>query len=178
MATRCRKTDSGQKNGRSMQLRSAADGLATLEAAFNVVAQSNSLDEVKDIRDKAEAVRQYAHNAKASLDLQNKAAELKLRSERCAGELLGSMGLHGGDRRSDKSKTRPSLDELGISQSQSQRWQKEATVPETDFCAFVTSAQNRAHELTTASLLRFATTRLCGAFKWKSMTRLTGVFSR
>jgi hypothetical protein len=123
------------------------------------LAQSESLEEIKDVRDKAAAVRQYAHNAMASLVLQNRAAELKLRAERRAGQLLLAMGLKGGDRKSALGRARLTLDELGISQNQSKRWQKEAIVPEPEFCAFVALAQKGEIELTTASLLRLAATR-------------------
>ena len=69
------------------------------------------------------------------------------------------MGLHGGDRKSSQSQLRTTLDELGISHNQSKCWQKEAIVPEPDFCAFVALAETGEYELTTASLLRLAATR-------------------
>jgi hypothetical protein len=159
MPTRCRVAIPKRKNGRSLELRPTSEGLALLESAFGALARSESFDEIKDIRDKAEALRQYARNAKASLTLQNRVSELKLRAERLAGELLQAMSLHGGDRRSDTSRSRPTLDELGISHNQSNRWQKEAMVPEPEFCAFVAVAQKEGHELTSASLLRLAANR-------------------
>ena len=60
------------------------------EMRANLVLASK-VDEVKDIRDKAEALRQYARQAGESLESKNAIAEIKLRAERRAGELLGAM---------------------------------------------------------------------------------------
>jgi len=46
------------------------------------------IDEFKDIRDKAEAIRGYAQTAGLGLESQNLAAEVKIRAERGGGELL------------------------------------------------------------------------------------------
>jgi hypothetical protein len=159
MSTQCSQTVSAPGDGQLMQFQTSSNSLAWLENAFEVLTRTESLEEIKSVRDKAEAVRQYAHNAKASLALQNRAAELKLRAERRAGQLLRAMGLHGGDRKSPQGHARPTLEELGISHNQSKRWQKESLVPEPDFCAFVALAEKGEHELTTASLLRLAATR-------------------
>ena len=48
------------------------------------------MDEVKDIRDKAEAMRAYAQQA-GNKELQFWAAEIKLRAERRGGTLLAQM---------------------------------------------------------------------------------------
>lgn len=49
------------------------------------------MDEVKDIRDKAEAVRLYAKRAGLGRDMENDAAEIVIRAERRMGELLREM---------------------------------------------------------------------------------------
>lgn len=46
---------------------------------------AKEIDEVKDIRDKAEALRVYIKQAGHSLDMQNQCAEIKIRAERKAG---------------------------------------------------------------------------------------------
>ena len=51
----------------------------------------------------------------------------------------------------------PTLAELGISQAQSHRWQKIAGIPKKDFEAFIGGAQGAGKELTSISVLRFAT---------------------
>jgi hypothetical protein len=156
---RTRRPVAAVKNSRHPAAPGATDHLAILERAFRELANLDSLDEVKDVRDKAEAIRQYARNAKMGLELQNKAAELKLRAERRAGELLQTISLRGGDRVSDSSGARTTLAQLGISQNQSTRWQKLATVPEGDFCKFLAAVNEGKYELTTAAVLRMATRR-------------------
>jgi hypothetical protein len=134
--------------------------LAVIQRACQQLATCTSVDEIKQIRDKAEALRQYAKNARASLELLNRAAELKLRAERRAGELLRAMRLRGGDRVSESSSSRLTLAQLQISESQSARWQKLAAIPDVDFSKFLALAHRDGVELSTAALLRIAATRL------------------
>lgn len=137
----------------------AADRLAVLQSAYVQLSRSESLEEIKGFRDTAEAVRQLARSARAGLEVQNLAAELKLRSERRAGEILRSMSLRGGDRKTDARYSRTTLEQLGIDQNQSTRWQKLAAVPDEEFQRVVTAAQKGKIELTSASLLRLAASR-------------------
>ena len=111
---------------------------------------------MKEIRDKAEAVRTYAERAGLGLERQNAAAEVRLRAERRAGEMLAKMALHGGDRRGTDAGDRPTLGDLGVSKDQSARWQKLARVSAGDFDAHVAAVKDRGEELTTAGLLRLA----------------------
>ncbi len=82
--------------------------------AFNALARADAFDEIKEIRDKAEALRKYAQDARAGLQLQNRVAELRLRAARRAGRLLRSMALRGSDRKSDGQCPDLSLTELGL----------------------------------------------------------------
>ena len=52
--------------------------------------KARTVDEVKDIRNRAEALRVYLKQA-ADVDMQNWAAEIRIRAERRAGELLREM---------------------------------------------------------------------------------------
>ena len=113
-------------------------------------------DEIKLIRDKAEAVRKYAQSALLGLDVQNRAAEVKLRAERQAGKLLGQLTLRGGDRRSKSHSDRLKLDDLGLTPNQSKRWQLEARVPENLFREHVEQTCEDGKELTSAGLMRLA----------------------
>ena len=54
----------------------ASRQLAALEHAQRVLAEVSTFEDIKGIRDKAEAVRRYAASAELGLALQNKAAEL------------------------------------------------------------------------------------------------------
>ena len=67
------------------------DALAKLSAATYALAEAKTLDDVKRIIDIAEAARTYAKAAKLGLEAANHAAEVKLRAERKAGELLQQL---------------------------------------------------------------------------------------
>ena len=130
--------------------------LAPLAAVELALANAEHVEEVKEIRDKAEAVRTYAERAGLGLEQQNAAAEVRLRAERRAGEMLAKMALHGGDRRGADAGDRVTLGDLGVSKDQSARWQKLARVSAGDFDAHVAAVKDRGEELTTAGLLRLA----------------------
>jgi hypothetical protein len=91
----------------------------------------------------------YGRQAR-NTELEQKACEIRLRAERRCGQLLKVLEMAKGTRgqRAGGSTVRPPetaqpLAELGISKTQSSRWQKLADVPEEDFEA-------TSRELTTA----------------------------
>lgn len=102
---------------------------------------ANSFDEVTHARDAAEAARSFAKAARQGSDIQNRAAELKLRAEREAGEFLSSLRLHGGNRRSRSPSATLKLKDLGVTKQQSQRWQIIARVPEESFEQYLNGQQ-------------------------------------
>lgn len=131
-------------------------GLVKFDAARVAIAKAVSVDEVKDIRDQAEAARKYAQQAGFGLEMQNKCSEIKLRAERRAGQILKKMELRGGDRKS-KSKSRDvTLIDLGVTKSQSSRWQLEADVPDEEFEAHIENVTGANKELTSAGVIRLA----------------------
>ena len=65
--------------------------LRHLDQARQALVAATRVSEVKQIRDRAAALQQYARQQQYSLAIQNDAAELKLRAERRAGELLHEM---------------------------------------------------------------------------------------
>ena len=121
-----------------------------------MLTEAKSLDDIKAVRDKAGAVQHYARSATLGLALQNQAAEIKLLAERKAGRLLAALQLHGGDRRSRRKADSLNLKELGISNDQSARWQREASVPEELYVRYIRDATAQGYELTSAGLLRLA----------------------
>src|SRR5262245_35185335 len=84
----------------------------------------------------AEALRQYAKQRDESLEIQNQAAELKLRAERRMGELLAEAVQHQGGRKPlhdarvledmEYAEVSPleTLADMGIEYTQSHRWQR------------------------------------------------------
>jgi len=142
--------------------------LIRYDAARKAIAAAHRVDEVKAIRDKAEAVRVYAKQA-GDFELQNQAAEIRLRAERRAGQLLLEMEKNPGRRgegrpRKDGTKvTRssrltaypPKLEDIGISKDQSSKWQRLALlVDEATFEKALVQAREKTGELTNAALLR------------------------
>jgi hypothetical protein len=142
--------------------------LIRYDAARKAIAAAHRVDEVKQIRDKAEAVRVYAKQA-GDYELQNQAAEIRLFAERRAGQLLSDMAMHPGTRgegrpRKDGTKTRrssaataypPKLDDIGITRDQSSKWQRLAKlIDDATFETAIAQAKEKNGELTTAALLR------------------------
>jgi hypothetical protein len=141
--------------------------LIRYDAARRAIACAYRVDEVKAIRNKAEAVRVYAKQA-GDYQLQNQAAEIRLFAERRAGQLLSDMAMHPGTRgegrpRGDGTKLRrsssataypPRLDDLGVSKNQSSKWQRLAKlIDDATFERALARAKERHGELTTAAVL-------------------------
>ena len=126
------------------------------------VVEAHSLDDLKDIRDKAEAIRLYYKRQRDSLDMQNKFAEITLRCARRMGEMLQDMEKQHGARPADTGSLSetpllpPTLEELGINKSASSRWQKIAQLPEEAFEQYIEAVTSKQQELTTSGLLNLA----------------------
>tara|TARA_Y100001937_G_scaffold88213_1_gene119297 strand:- start:635 stop:1597 length:963 start_codon:yes stop_codon:yes gene_type:complete len=121
----------------------------------NAVVECHSVDEIKQLRDKAEAYRYALKQAKESPGVIRKAEEIKLRAERRAGELLKETVKHGGDRKSKKIKSSSqatNLKNMGITPDQSSRWQKIANIPEEKFENYLEVEK----ELSTSGAIRVA----------------------
>lgn len=114
--------------------------------------------EAKFLVNKADAVKYLAKKAESTEDIQRQAAATALRARRRAGELLAEMAERGeratkaGGGPKAESHAATQLHHLGVSKSDSSRWQKMATVPDDEFEAFV----NKAPELTNQGVLRLA----------------------
>lgn len=79
----------------------------------------------------------YVRAAGESLQVQNAAADIKLRAERKIGEMLSPMEKNKGGRPSETGDTMSPvlLDDLGISKNQSSRWQLSSKVSESELGA-------------------------------------------
>jgi len=141
------------------------NALAKLDKATQMLAEAKSLDEVRNIMDIAEAARTYARAAKLGLDAQNHAAEIKIRAERKAGELLlnlerdnsfkGNQSVKFHDGKSP-SEYREVLDSEEIPNTTAHRWQQAAQIPEKAFEQHVAQVKDAGLELTTSGLLKSA----------------------
>jgi N6-adenosine-specific RNA methylase IME4 len=135
--------------------------LVRYKAARAALAAARSVDEVKEIRDKVEAMRCYAIMANDTV-LEADAAELRVRAERRLGQLLieekaagrlasGTRGqLSGrdasGGARVAPPEERPKLADLGIDKHLSARAQRIAGVEEGAFEAAIARARKRIRE--------------------------------
>jgi hypothetical protein len=133
--------------------------VAAIRHVRQQLSQAQSVAKVKSLRDRAEAIREYAKRAVLGLKTCNQAAEVKLHAERLAGKMLSTMELSHGGRPRSKSRSKKkvvSLARLGISKSQSSRWQLAASVPDKAFRQYLSRTKKAGEELTSEGLLRLA----------------------
>src|ERR1700676_2631135 len=153
------------KNHPSVQKPSSQ--LAKLEQARQMLAESRTLSEVKQVRDIAEAARVYAKAANLGHDAQNYAAEIALLAARKAGDILKQLEKSkGGEPTKKKNSTAASvagveseyaktLKETGTPERTAQRWQKIAAIPQETFTEYIESVKP-ADDITAAGLLKAA----------------------
>ena len=131
--------------------------LVRYDAACKALAEAKSVDEVKSIRNKAEAIRAYARQAK-NRDLEFDACEIRIRAERRLGGMIvaqkKTVGLARpaigskiiGSKRVPMKDTRPTLAEAGIDKKLSARAQKIASIPEDKFEGMMAERRKHFHE--------------------------------
>lgn len=125
--------------------------LIKYDAMCTAIQACHKVDEVKDIRDKAMALEAYARQA-MNTDAERKACEIRLRAERKAGQMLSKKdkpkaNQHMSAKSHDASMQ--TLDDLGISKTQSKRWQKLASINDNDFESALSEKQQ-----TTSGLIK------------------------
>ncbi len=139
-------------------------GLVHFNRARWELEQAASIDEVKQIRDQAEAMRIYACQVNDSLHMQNLCAEIKIKAERRLGEMLREAGISAtgyknllrGRTMGLRDHSIPSLRDLGISKSQSSRCQMLSTLTEEDFEERIREVKETGRELTTSDMVTYA----------------------
>lgn len=122
--------------------------LVRYDAACRALAEAKSVDEVKDLRDRAVAMAAYARQAK-NRDLEADALEIRLCAERRLGQMLTSAKEAGKIRASRPVKKPPDeegfsqvvLSEVGIDHKLSSRAQKLAATSDDSFASIVRSAR-------------------------------------
>jgi len=123
------------------------------------IVEAKSIDEVKLIKDKAEAMRAYSKQIGESLTVQNDICEIKLRAERRMGEMLKETELYKGggqlpkEKRSHDVTTSLKLVEIGLQKHQSARYQKIADLPKETFEKIITETKKEEKELTEALMI-------------------------
>jgi N6-adenosine-specific RNA methylase IME4 len=117
--------------------------LVRYEAARRALAEASSVDEVKDIRDKAVAMRVYARQAK-DRELIERATEIRKRAEIRAGELLREIGERRGGDQTTSERSLPTNKEMGITDNQSSQWQRMAALPTNEQEALIERAKKTA----------------------------------
>lgn len=128
--------------------------LVKYEAARRALVEARSVDEVKDIHDKAEAMRAYARKAK-DWEFTWWAAELKLDAERKGGGLLKEMDLTPGNPQWSHAATNGRLKDFGLTKSLSSRWQISNSVSDDDYRDWLDGLKGETFP-TSAGLRNFA----------------------
>jgi len=116
------------------------------------IQECHKIDEIKLIRDKAEAYRYAMIQAKESPELIRKAEEIKLRAERRAGELLPEQIRKSEEGRPKEAFQGRTLTDMNIERKQSSNWQRIASIPEDKFEEYI----NTEKEITTSGAVKLA----------------------
>lgn len=140
--------------------------LILLSRAEKALVEAKTVDELQDIRDKAQAAREYARKAKLGQRIVVEASTLKVRAERKLGELLRALPLAkgGGGNQYFKGKVNQSqhangsvtLEALGVTRWDSARSQQIARLPKKAFERYISESVDSEREPTTAALMRMA----------------------
>jgi len=137
------------------------NALVKLEGAVRMLAEAGTLEEVKHVHDIAQAAAEYARAARLGLEAQNSAAEIKLRAERKAGEMLAGLEratpqmariMSNAGRDSEYATV---LEETDTTRQAAARWQKIAALPDDQFEEYIAETKAERAELTTTGILRF-----------------------
>lgn len=120
--------------------------IARYDSMCRAIAECHSVDEVKELHDKARALEIYAKQA-MNVEAERKATEIRLRAERRAGELMASLrrtrpqdaspagraGKESAAIVAPVSEYREAINTAGINERTAQRWQGLAAVPAETF---------------------------------------------
>jgi hypothetical protein len=136
-------------------LPNADPALSHYDAACSALAAALAVDEVQDIRAKAEAVRAYAKQAK-NRQMEVDAAEIRIRAERRLGELMAAqsetigkatgakgIGTSAGYNQTRTQDAPPTLAEAGIDKGLAHRARTYAAVPNDQFEQLLSKKRRR-----------------------------------
>lgn len=143
--------------------------LIKYDAAKKALAAASSVDEAKDIADKAQALQAYARQAKDT-DLEKQAAKIRLRAKRRIGELSKALDKAASGRAAvslpdnGKSKTE-ALKAAGLSKSEAHRCEQVASVPEEEFDAYLVKCDQSGRVASSDELTKRVTKTVARAEK-------------
>lgn len=140
------------------------NAVTTYDAARVALHEAKTVDDAKDIADKAEALRIYAHQ-RGDLEMETWVAEIKLRASVRIGEL--SKGLEKGAGRprdeicpsSGKNFKRDALAKAGISPSAAHRCERLASIPPAKFERYIAEMKERGKPVSATELYRIVPKR-------------------
>jgi hypothetical protein len=136
--------------------------LAKLSQARQMLAESRTLPEIKQIRDMAQAARTYARAAHLGRESQDYAAEISLLASHKAGEILSQLerGKTGPKKLSAKaagnSEYAKTLNDTNTPERTAQGWQQIAKIPLKAVQDYVTQARTLHSEISQNGLLKVA----------------------
>ncbi|MCA9063321.1 MAG: hypothetical protein KDA96_09690 [Planctomycetaceae bacterium] len=154
--------------------------LVLLSQAHAALMEACTVEEVRDVRDRIEAVRSYAKKARLGREMVVEASALRLRSERRLGQLLQQLPLakaaRGNQYRAiddDEETEQVRLQDVGITKSDSSRLQRIAAVPEDQFQAYVKECIDAGRECSTAACLRLLGPKLSDRKRGRKGSRIS-----
>ena len=118
------------------------------DAMLRAIAECHSVDEAKEIRNKAAALKEYMRQA-GNYTAERQAAEIRIRAERQAGTITREMETRPGARTDQQPRTdaiqgstkQKQLQAAGISRRQASEWEKLAAIPGEQFEAAMAQAE-------------------------------------
>lgn len=136
-----------------------ANAITTIEKAARMLAEATTLEDILRVENLAQRARDYARAADWGREAQNTAAVICLDARRKAGETLAEMKERGElaervGRNGSQAATH--LEDIGLTKSQSSRYQAEASVPQEAYREWVQSCQTGDHDITATGLRKLA----------------------
>lgn len=96
--------------------------LMELSHLDTMLARATRIDEITEVRARAEAMRVYAVNIRASRQRCQEFAMVRIRAERKCGQVLSGLDMHGNNQHGRKSDNSMSLKDYDVTPDESYRW--------------------------------------------------------
>lgn len=134
--------------------------LVKWNAMNKAIEEAHNIDEVKLIRDEAEAIRYALIQAKASPEYVRMAEEIKLNAERRGGGILKEQVRKPGETNKkitfEGQRLSPTLEEMEITYRQSFDWQKINGIPNEDYFKYIKTQYEKKKQITTSGAVKLA----------------------